>query len=374
MNNEVIDSHITGVEVDQNNNNNNESIIDEFTNKPTELSIEELAIDDKQSNTTNDDNMKSEASESPLPVEGTKIEDDDDVDPADKDAMKFEEDTGVAGVPPEHRRDEVQAPEVTVIDSDSEDEEPYRSRSGRVFKPFDYAKEYPTIYGESDTIIAEETSCYAEEILPLDIDEYQLYKEALQWFDFEFNKIDSMMFKAEHMSMQQGIHKYGEEGKKSALKEIANLTDNECFGEIAYNTLTQEMKDQALPILMFMIMKRNGNIKSRGVANGSVQRAYTDKEDCSSPTPDYYAFKYIIAVIAKEGRDCATVDLPGFFLQTEQEEEILLKLTGSVAILLTESDPAKWKKHLVKENGKDVIYVICNKAKKLANLFKDWDS
>ena len=384
MNNEVIDSHITGVEVNQNNNNNNESIIDEFTNKPTELSVEELAIDDKQSNTTNDDNMKSEASESPLPVEGTKIEDDDDVDPADKDAMKFEEDTGVAGVPPEHRRDEVQAPEVTVIDSDSEDEEPYRSRSGRVVKPFDYAKEYPTIYGESDTIIAEETSCYAEEILPLDIDEYQLYKEALQWFDFEFNEIDSMMFKAEHMSMQQGIHKYGEEGKKSALKEIANLTDNECFGEIAYNTLTQEMKDQALPILMFMIMKRNGNIKSRGVANGSVQRAYTDKEDCSSPTPDYYAFKYIIAVIAKEGRDCATVDLPGFFLQTEQEEEILLKLTGSVAILLTESDPAKWKKHLVKENGKDVIYVICNKAiygtmnaallayKKLANLFKDW--
>ena len=102
------------------------------------------------------------------------------------------------------------------------------------------------------------------------------------------------------------------------------------------------------------------------------------------PTPDFYAFKYIVAVIAKEGRDCATVDLPGFFLQTEQEEEILLKLTGSVAILLTESDPTKWKKHLVKDNGKDVIYVICNKAiygtmnaallayKKLANLFKDW--
>ena len=123
--------------------------------------------------------MKKEASESPLPLEGTKIEDGDVVDPADAGNMKFEEDTGMAGVPLEHRRDEIQPPEITVIDSDSEDEEPYQLRSGRIVKPFDYAKEYPTIYGESETIVAEETPCYVEEILPLDIDEYQLYKEAL---------------------------------------------------------------------------------------------------------------------------------------------------------------------------------------------------
>ena len=86
-----------------------------------------------------------------------------------------------------------------------------------------------------------------------------------------------MMFKTEQMSVQQGIHKYGEEGKKSAMKEIENLTDNECFGEIDYNSIAQEMKDKALPILMFMIIKRNGNIKTKGVANGSYQRVYTDK-------------------------------------------------------------------------------------------------
>ena len=136
---------------------------------------------------------------------------------------------------------------------------------------------------------------------------------------------------------------------------------------------------------MFMIIKRNGNIKTRGVANCSFQLVYTNKDDCSSPTPNFYAFKYIVAVIAKEERDCVTVYLPGFFLQTDQEKNttILLKLTGSVAILLVETDP-KWKKHLVKENGKDVIYVMCNKVtygtmnaallayKKLANLLTDW--
>ena len=172
------------------------------------------------------------------------------------------------------------------------------------------------------------------------------------------------------------------------MKEIRNLVDNECFGELDYSSLTQEMKDnKALPILMFMVLKRNGLLKTRGVADGSVQRLYTNKEDVSSPTPDFYAFKYICAMIAKEGRDVATVDLPGFFLQTEQEgeEDILLKLTGDVALLLVECEPSKWKKHIRKENGKWIIYVACKKAiygtmnaallayKKLARLFKDWN-
>ena len=65
---------------------------------------------------------------------------------------------------------------------------------------------------------------------------------------------------------------------------------------------------------------------------------YTDKDTCSSPTPDFYAFKYMVATIAREGRDCATVDLTGLFLQTKSEENstLLLKLTGAVALLLVD--------------------------------------
>ena len=41
-------------------------------------------------------------------------------------------------------------------------------------------------------------------------------------------------------------------------------------------------------------------------------------------------------VIAKEKRDAAIEDLPGFFLQTEKdgEEVMLLKMTGAIAFLL----------------------------------------
>ena len=87
-------------------------------------------------------------------------------------------------------------------------------------------------------------------------------------------------------------------------------------------------------------------------------------------------------MITREGRDIATVDLPGFFLQTDQDKLILLKVSGVVDLLVVESNSTKWKKHLQKENKKWVIYVICKKAiyktmndnllvyKKLAKLFK----
>ena len=72
------------------------------------------------------------------------------------------------------------------------------------------------------------------------------------------------------------------------MKETRNLAvKNDCFGEFSCESLTEEMKRRALPLLMFMSLKINGDLKSRGAANGSFQRAHTDKVDCTSPTPDF---------------------------------------------------------------------------------------
>ena len=46
-------------------------------------------------------------------------------------------------------------------------------------------------------------------------------------------------------------------------------------------------------------MKHNGDIKSRGYANSSYQRVHADKNRVSSPTPDFYAVKYICSVDEK---------------------------------------------------------------------------
>ena len=97
------------------------------------------------------------------------------------------------------------------------------------------------------------------------------------------------------------------------MKELINLdVKNSCFREIYYDSLTQEMKDKALPLLLFMVMKRSGNLKTRGVAAGNRQRVCTDKNECSSPTPDFFAFKHLCALFTKEDRDAAAVDLPVF--------------------------------------------------------------
>ena len=55
------------------------------------------------------------------------------------------------------------------------------------------------------------------------------------------------------------------------MKEMKNLAiKNNCFAEIEYKKSNNEQKTRALLILMFIIMKRNGLIKSRDVANGKV--------------------------------------------------------------------------------------------------------
>ena len=368
----------------------------------------------------NDDDEHNEDAD--INITGVQDDSDNDVDEPDNES---ETNNSVA---PENRADEVQPPnEEEGEDSDSADEpeEITRTRSGRVSKPYDYENSFPELYSENHLVrtspngkqlrpyyydddlkqklgkgVFISEAFYSEniqmetKITPnrdriecLEQEEYQLYTEALQYFEYSQPEIEALVYKAKTMSVKQGIEQHGKEGKASAMKEITNLVENDCFGETDYNKLSQSMKDKALPILMFMVLKRNGLLKTRGVADGSVQRLFTNKDDVSSPTPDFYAFKYICAVIAREGRDAATVDLPGFFLQTEQEgdELILLKLTGEVALLLVECEPDKWKKHLQKENGKWTIYVECKKAiygtmnaallayKKLAKLFKRWD-
>ena len=67
------------------------------------------------------------------------------------------------------------------------------------------------------------------------------------------------------------------------------------------------------------------------------------KREVSLTTLDFYAFKYIYAVIANESRYVATLDLTGFFLQTkiERDERILFRSNEAVALLLVEVNPVK---------------------------------
>ena len=60
---------------------------------------------------------------------------------------------------------------------------------------------------------------------------------------------------------------------------------------------------------------------------------------------------------AKEWREVVTVDIPGAFMQGEQDETVHMKLEGTWAELLAKCDPTKYQPYLVIENGKPVLYI-----------------
>ena len=137
---------------------------------------------------------------------------------------------------------------------------------------------------------------------------------------------------------------------------------------------------------MFMNLKHSGELKTIGIANGSLQRICSENNESSSTSPCFCSFKHICAMIAKELRDVVTIDLLGLFLQTDRkgEDTMTLRLTGMVELLLVEFDSKRWRKNLRSENGKHVLHVACDKVthgtlnaallrhKKLANAFGGW--
>ena len=99
-------------------------------------------------------------------------------------------------------------------------------------------------------------------------DQHQLHHEVLQRIRHNSDKIDRLHVRTKQCSAQKGIETLSENGKESAMKEMRNLVvKNSCFEEIDYNPLNDKQKNRALPVLIFMIMKRNSITKSREVAN-----------------------------------------------------------------------------------------------------------
>jgi hypothetical protein len=115
-------------------------------------------------------------------------------------------------------------------------------------------------------------------------------------------------------------------------------------------TLSREEKKAALEYLMFLK-------KKRGCADGKKQRAYTSKEDASSPTVSIKALLLSCVIDAKERQDVATVDIPGAFMQADMDKLVHMRLEGTMAELLVQLDPKMYRKYVQTVNGKSVLYV-----------------
>ena len=131
--------------------------------------------------------------------------------------------------------------------------------------------------------------------------------------------------------------------------------------------MTAEEKKKAMESLIFLTEKRDGRLKARTVANGSVQRRWMEREDTASPTTALESVLLTATIDAMEQRDVATVDIPNAFIQTEvpqvkDQERIILKIRGRLVDILEQIDPATYEPFVQYQNGDKILYCIVLKA------------
>eukprot|EP00536_Pseudo-nitzschia_multiseries_P010625 jgi/Psemu1/203784/e_gw1.332.17.1 len=226
-------------------------------------------------------------------VENTGVEDDNSVASTDSGQA-----TGVTG-DAQHDHDPFDADAMPHDEDEPGVDTGYRTSSGRhVVSTRDPDYVYSTI-GTRCTLL--DTDLTQEKIRRVIAPgEYQNFTSALEYIAEVKRKEDLIdHYVMTQMSIKEGLKTFGDKGKQSIMKEINNLVSRDCFGEVDQESLTTEQKRRALPILMFMLVKRDGRLKSRGCADGRPQRLWTTKQDNSSPTPAIEAIKKLDTIYGR---------------------------------------------------------------------------
>ena len=163
-------------------------------------------------------------------------------------------------------------------------------------------------------------------------------------------------------TLKKGLQVFRPPGVEAVYKELKQLHERKVEEPRDASMVSPTQKRNALGYLMFLKQKRTGQIKGQGCADGRKQRLHTPKDDASSPTVATESVLLSCMIDAKEQRDVATVDIPGAFMQGDQDETVHMRLEGTLAELLTKCDPKLYRQYVVTENNKPVLYVELIKA------------
>ena len=164
-------------------------------------------------------------------------------------------------------------------------------------------------------------------------------------------------------SLQAGIKKFGQKGVDSANKEIRQLHERNCFKPVDVKSVTSLEKKRASESLIFLTEKRDGTVKSRQCANGSIQQEWMSKENTASLTVSLPAVTLTCTIDACEGREVAIVDILNAFVQTDNAGEVVhMKTRGKMVHMLMDMAPEIHKEFVEIENGRPVLCAQVLKA------------
>ncbi|CAJ1929599.1 unnamed protein product [Cylindrotheca closterium] len=163
--------------------------------------------------------------------------------------------------------------------------------------------------------------------------------------------------------INQGLKKFGDDGKDAVDKELRQMLLRDCFTpEFVKDMTASEGKKAQSAMMLFAEKQFKKIIKGRLVYRGNGTREWLSREDTASPTALQEAITTTCVIDAHKGRDIMSMDIPNAFIQTympeakEGEDCVYMKITGMMVQILIDMAP-EYREYVVLENGNQVIYV-----------------
>ena len=76
----------------------------------------------------------------------------------------------------------------------------------------------------------------------------------------------------QHFSVRSGLKRFGDQGEKDLSKELTKIHNMHKYYPVYPKKLTKKLRMDLLSSLMFLIDKRNGDVKAQSCDDGSKQR------------------------------------------------------------------------------------------------------
>ena len=97
--------------------------------------------------------------------------------------------------------------------------------------------------------------------------------------------------------------------------------------------------------------------------NGAPQRSYISKEDALSPTVANESVFITSVIAANEKLFVCCYDVPGAFLHTESDENVIMVLRGELAEMMVHIAPQIYRPYVkMDRKGTPILYVRLKKA------------
>jgi hypothetical protein len=179
---------------------------------------------------------------------------------------------------------------------------------------------------------------------------------------------------AQQYMLQEGLKVFGNKGHKALMKEIdqlhkrTQLHKRRSFAPLKVKKLKHSERKKAQMALMFLTEKRDKSVKGRMVYKGNPTREWLSQEDAAIPTAALESILITGVIEAKEERDVMTCNIPNAFIQAylpkkePGEDRVMMKITGVLVDMLVDINPESYRRDIVLENRKKVLYVEVLKA------------